>query len=364
MRNKYFLAVLSSILLIVFAIQIVSAYGPIQKIPLVNLDKDNSSTDSVPLVFINQNGGRALFDDPYGFFESGNVTLRTNNYIFYGEQISWKVLVWDKSGFGGMNVDSGWVDSIGNNQINLTNEAGCEEDIPQPVNGTDLVTLGYPDVRGPSNGFDQTNFNSNTMKVYTCTLTIEMNCNGQKWLGVKAIKNDLQGIMQESEAWTCNPALSLDVSGNFDFGTVGPGEKRASTISIKNKATDGVEVILAISGTDFYDPSSSSARCPDTNKLSLQGVDAIGEFETGFWYTAVQGSKSSGKKRIPYGLSITNSDPVFSTSNPASQWRKWTGTPVLTSPGSSTTLTLHLGKPEPCSGHFSEGNITLWALPV
>jgi hypothetical protein len=204
------------------------------------------------------------------------------------------------------------------------------------------------------------------MGIYTCTLTIETNCQGPKWMGVKVTDIDgLSGTMQEAESWFCNPAIDLTKSGTINFGQLGPGEQGASTFSIKNNAEDGsgIQVVLAIAGKDFYDPSSSGGMCPSTNQLALQGVNKT-DFSTGFWYSAVMGSKSVSNKRIPYLTSngIKSADPVFSSNNGIVA--NWGGTLVPMSPGSDASITLHLGLPQPCNGQFTEGEIDLfgWAI--
>jgi hypothetical protein len=238
----------------------------------------------------------------------------------------------------------------------------------QLENGANLARAGYPNVRRPGDQEPQLTFNENTMGIYECLLTIEPTCHGQKWLGVKVTDIDgLNGTMQESESWFCNPELDLTVSGHVNFGTLGPGEQSASTISIKNSAEDGsgTQVVLAIAGTDFYDSSHSGAMCPTTNQLSLQGDQT--NFKTGFWYTAVQGANSVGNKRIPYkttSKSVSGSDPIFSSSNQAMEWRNWSNPLVSMSPGSEASMTLHLGLPQPCNGAFNTGSIDLFAWAI
>ena len=146
---------------------------------------------------------------------------------------------------------------------------------------------------------------------------------------------------------------------------MGPGEQGSSTFSVENsgEAGSGVEVVLAISGTDFYDPTSSGALCPISNQLKLQGVNPA-VFNTGFFYTATQGSLITGNKRIPYKLNngIQSADPIFSSGN--GQIANW-GLPLHPmSPGSEATMTLHLGIPQPCNGQFTDGQINLWAWAI
>lgn len=344
--------------------------GPVIDIPLIGIDPIYDETKFEPLVFLNTIGGRVLFDDPYGFYANGNIETRTNNYAFTGEQIQWRVLVWDKNGVPEKikDVFAGWVAQT-DGPIDPNIQVNCVH-IGEPCD-YDLATCGYPNVRRPGDQEPQETFNEDTMGEYLCTLTIEAGCHGQKWLGVKAVDvDDYSSTMQEAESWFCNPELNLYVSGDINFGALGPGEQGAATFSVENtaEAGSGTEVVLAISGKDFYDPTSSGAKCPTSNVLELQGDETSPPFSTGFWYTAVMGSHQTyGPKRIPYGVDIQDSDPIFSTSTSANQWSKWTTAPsslVAMSPGAETTMTLHLGIPQPCNGQFTDGQITLWAWAI
>lgn len=321
-----------------------------------------------PLVFLNMDGGRVLMDDPYGFYANGNIAARPQNYAFTGEQIQWKVLVWDKNGMPEKIKDvwAGWVAQT-NGPLDPDVQVNCQIIATQQTEGYSLALMGYSNVRRPNEQEPQSTFNPSTMREYLCTLTVEPTCIGQQWFGVKA--EDLAGLtgtMQEAESWFCNPELDLIVSGNINFGTLGPGEQAATTFSVKNAAEEGsgTMVVMAISGSDFYDSTSSGAKCPTSNVLKLQGNGDT--FTTGFWYSATRGSLSVSKKRIPYGDDISESDPIFSASTSATQWRKWSGTLMgqAASPGSETSITLHLGLPQPCNGQFTDGDITLWAWAV
>jgi len=317
-----------------------------------------------PYVFLNRDGGRMLYDDPYGL--NGDITSRENNYAFTGEQIEWTVLVWDKNGVPEniYDVFAGWGEQ---SSIDPEIQANCHITIPQPIDGELLSEHGYYGVRRDGEQSDEEFFNKDTMGEYICTVTVEPSCHGQKWFGVKAVDLDgLSGTMNEAESWFCNPELSLSVSGSLDFGELGSGEHGSATIVVGNTAEQGagVNVIMAISGTNFYDPSHSGAVCPTSNQLSLQGDQS--EFTTSFWYTATQGSYSIGNKRIPFGTDISDSDPIFSTSTEAQQWRRWTGLqnlPYLTT-GGEISMTFHLGIPMPCNGQFTDGNIFLYAFAI
>jgi len=337
--------------------------GPVSQVTIVGGEGQSpiyTESQFTPLVFLNQNGGRILFNDMY--YNNGDITERDNNYAFTGEQIQWKVLVWDKNGVPEKieDVFAGWV-----NQTNGPSDPEIQVNCQSlgPVSGN-LVDKGYPNVRRPGDQISESTGNPNTMGEYLCTLTIEQNCHGQKWMGVKAV--DLSGLsstMREAESWFCNPELDLTVSGNIDFGILGPGEQGSSTFSVENSGEtgSGVEVVLAISGTDFYDPTPSGGMCPYTNQMSLRGTCAE-IFDDGFWYTAVQGANIVSEKRIPYGDSIVEADPVFSSGLGVTP--NWAGTLVPMSPGTEASITMHLGIPQPCNGEFTNGNIYLYSWAI
>jgi len=355
-----------ALVLVLAMVQTVLA-GPVISVGLIG-DGDQIYTESKfkPLVFLNGNtGGRVLFDDPYGFYANGNIETRPANYVFTGEQMQWKVLVWDKNGVPEKIADvyAGWAEQL-NGPIAPEIQVNCQH-VGKDSSGETLAEMGYPNVRREIDQEPQVTYNEQTMSEYVCLLTVEPSAHGQKWVGITVIDNDgLTGSLKEAESWFMNPVLDLDVSGQVNFGTLGPGEQGSSTISVKNAAetNSGVSVVLSIAGKDFTDPSSSGALCPTSNQLKLQGDQLL--FKTGFWYTATQGNKQVGPKRIPYGDTIVDSDPIFSTSTQAQQWRKWTGTLVPTSTGSSTTLTLHMGLPIPCNGQFTTGQINLFAWAI
>lgn len=369
--------ILMSLMMTLLVIGLVGATPNIE-IPLIGGgDPIYEEQKFAPLVFINDDLGRILVDDPYGFFANGDASLRTSNYLFTGEKIIWEVLVWDKNGVPNKisDVFAGWSDQLNGptqpeTQVNcdyiseITSECQSEECL--------LEEMEYYGVRRPNDQEDQVYFNPATMGIYECRLTVENpdSCHGQKWFGVKAVDVDgLEGTLNEASSYFCNPSLDLFVSGDIDFGTLGPGEQGSSTFSVENTGEDGsgVEVILSITGKDFYDPSPSGGICPTSNVLKLQGVEAPSDtiFETGFWYSANRGSLSTdGFKRIPYGDEIVDSDPIFSESDSSMNWRDWSGLFYPMTVGSETTMTLYLGIPQPCNGQFSSGSISLWALAV
>lgn len=377
--NKQILAtlVMTSAILSVFSM--VSA-TPSTEFTLIGTNPANGQVNPIvvnnpfpPLLFINSlPSGRQLNDGPGGTSapgaDNGAITTRTNSYAFTGESITYQVLVWDKNGKEKVLAPgAGWAERL-NGPVPPEEQVNCVLG-NQLQNGANLAEAGYPNVRRPNDQEQQTTFNSNTMAIYNCILTIEPNCIGQVWIGLTVVdESGLPGSASGQEAWNCNPSLDLEISGNINFGSLGPGEQGSSTVSVTNKATGGTQVVISIAGSDFYDSTSSGAMCPVSNVFQLEGTDST--FKDGFWYTATQGVLTTGNKRIPYGCTaagvcnIINSDPIFSASNAGNNWKLWSNLKP-TSPGSSASLNLHLGIPQPCNGGpFTSGTLKLFAWAV
>jgi len=125
---------------------------------------------------------------------------------------------------------------------------------------------------------------------------------------------------------------------------------------------------MFISGTDFYDSSSSGALCPTTNQLSLGN----------FAYYATNGAYSSsndlevgrtcdseGYCRINYGIGFNDPNPFYNR-NEILQANKVGPyyTANLLSPGSEMPIIFRLNLPESCNGDFDEGQIYFWGEAI
>jgi len=210
-------------------------------------------------------------------------------------------------------------------------------------------------------------FDPETMGWYRCTLTVETaaSMSGEYWITPEV--EDLTGLFgttDEKEFWFFNPQIALAIDGAIDFGTVRPGVSSYSpTITLGNDAEAGSGVLMEmfIAGTDFYDPSSSGAKCPTTNQLAL----------TNFAYFATNGAYSTqgkscsdteGYSSIPYGDRITQGKEVIGCDKYGTGGMYTPGN-VLT-PQSEMSLTFRLKLPEPCNGDFSSGSIYFWGEAI
>ncbi len=347
---------------------------------------DMQTENFVPRVFMyperfithnNADGGKVLVE-------------RVENYAFEGEQIHWLVLVWDKNGddkISDVYVTIGSGQGTGNDI-----EANCNQlQIPPHWDGNSQGLNDLEELRDffkdadPESGPSYRNFNvkeleedvewnPNTMNIYLCTLTVETpdSMYGEYFVTVEAEDVDGNlGTFDENEYWFLNPVIALEVVGSLDFGTVRPGSNSYSdTLLIRNDADAGSGVLLNmfISGTDFYDPDSSGAKCPTSNILSLQNLAYYatnGNYHTLQGYTARENTigGSEGYYGIPYETGdeddrapiIEGQGSIPGTTYPLGN---------VLAPGAEIAMTFRLALPEPCNGDFSDGQIYFWGEAI
>jgi hypothetical protein len=216
-----------------------------------------------------------------------------------------------------------------------------------------------------------TEFNPETMAYYTCTLTVETPESMYGPADINVEVTDLDGLigkMVETENWFLNPMIELFVSDDITFNPVRPGTSSYTTnkVLIGNEADEGSGVMLDmfISGTDFYDSSSSGAKCGESNVLRLEN----------FRYYATNGAYSThdddrsdaeGYAPIEYGIGFNDPHPFYNN-NEIIQAQKvgpyWTAN--LLAPGAEMSLKFRLDLPEPCNGDFDTGSIYFWGEAV
>lgn len=319
---------------------------------------------------------------------------RVNNYAFEGEQIVWDVLVWDKNGiekvkdvFGTVGDSQGAGNDIEVNCI-LDQVLNDESEVRDSCNARELEE-------------NLDHFADNTAAYYTCIFTVETpeSMYGEYWVTVEAEDLDgLSGTMAENEFWFLNPVVALSIEGDLTFDNVRPGVSAYSeTILVGNDADEGSGVLMDmfISGTDFYDSSSSGAKCPTSNQLVLGDgesyCDVNSEFSSTpnsgttdpFCYFATHGaydttqdarSDAEGYVGINYGIGFNDPNPFYGNFN-----GDGTGYEILqnnlmnalvyspgnvVSPGSEIAVTFRLNLPEPCNGDFDTGSIYFWGEAI
>jgi hypothetical protein len=326
------------------------------------LGVDIITEDFAPIVW--QCDHRIVYDDagePGRVSESGQELVeRINNYAFEGEQVKWKVLVMDKNGID--KVSDVYVTLDGNK------EANCDR-----LSWTDNNNvLDSCNARILEEQVDE--WDSDTMAYYECTLTVETFDSMDGPYDVTVEAEDLEGLtseMAEVERWFLNPIIELVVDGEdggvITFDEVRPGTSAYSNnVLVGNDASDGSGVMLDmfISGTDFYDPNHSGAKCPYTNQLALEN----------FRYYAVNGaystyddprSDSEGYVFINYGDKWDNTfywhNEIIAMITPMI-WQYYV--PNILAPGAEMSLTFRLSLPEPCNGDFSDWQIYFWGEAI
>ena len=325
---------------------------------------DIGTEDYAPNVW--QCGHRVVFDDgdePGRISPDGTPMIeRTQNYAFEGEQVSWLVLVKDKNGIekvADVFATVGDAQGIGNDI-----EVNCQE-----------TTVKGKDIKDSCNARileeELTEFDSDTMRYYMCTLTVETpdSMYGQFWTTVEAIDLDgLSGVMDENEYWFFNPVVALSIEGDLLFDEVRPGTSAySSTLLVGNDADDGSGVLLDmfISGTDFYDSMPSGAMCPTTNQLGLENFRYFAT--NGAYSTQTDGrDDAEGYVGINRGIGFNDPNPFYGTNeiiqSPLNAAGYHAGN--ILAPGAEIALTFRLDLPEPCNGDFDSGQINFWGEAI
>lgn len=331
---------------------------------------------------------------------STDLSVREHNYAFEGEQISWTVLVMDKNKIEEIDdvvVTLGDVQAPGND---IEVECKLMNAQPDVILDTCNARILEEDLTGEYRDPD-------TQAYYECTLTVETPTPmyDEYFISIEAIpgaealaRGEQAAIIDEAEYWFLNPNLALSIVGNIDFGIVRPGtHSYSSTLLLGNDADlgSGVMMEMFISGTDFYDPMSVGAACPNTNQLALNGVGpdgflgslafpADGADDTGIRYYATSGAYDTCANginidkelligdvtpdaecydQIPYGDNIRDSQEIIGGEDFDTFVTSYDPGNVL-SPGSEQAITFKLILPEPCVGDFIDGQLYFWGEAV
>ncbi|MBW2970737.1 hypothetical protein KY320_01100 [Candidatus Woesearchaeota archaeon] len=316
------------------------------------------------------------------FLKGPELIERHNNYAFEGEKVEWLVLVMDKNKIEEIEdvvVKVGAVQGSGLTEVECLAVGGFSEILPECNARIDEEVL--------------TEFDSQIMGYYECTLTVETpaTMHGEYWVSVEATDDGTIWVAaDEQEYWFLNPVVALTLDGlPLLFGTVRPGTiSYSNSILVGNgaEAGSGVMMDMFISGTDFYDPANSGARCVITNRLKLgnnyvasgessnDNVCQIGFTDTAdhLCYYAVSGaygtqndprSDAEGYAPIVYGDAFIrdfyNDAEIIQDGLMGAYYMG-----NMLSPGSEMSITFKLGLPLPCVGDFSQGSIYFWGEAV
>ncbi|MEK6875534.1 MAG: hypothetical protein AABX30_02530 [Nanoarchaeota archaeon] len=304
---------------------------------------------------------RVVYDDatePGRISDDGDELIeRINNYAFEGEQIQWEVLVMDKNGINKLeDVFATLDDEI---------EVNCVEDLDFSgvVEDSCNARILEEDLTGEE-------IDERTQRYYTCTLTVETpdSMYGEYWITIEAIDLDgLSGTADENEYWFLNPEIALSIDGDIAFEDVRPGTMSYSdTLLVGNEADEssGVMLDMFISGTDFYDSSSSGAMCGDSNTLLLENFNY---YTVNGAYSTSQDPRSDSEGYVPieYGIGFNNPDPFYNNNEllQVQQVGPYYTANIL-APGAEMAVTFRLELPEPCNGDFDSGQIYFWGEAI
>lgn len=323
-----------------------------------------------PLVWLCDD--RVVYDDAVepGRYSGQQMLERINSYAFEGERIEWLALVMDKNG----------IDKVRDVYATIGPSQGEGNDIEVNCRrvgwqGTEMFESCNARILE-----EKVQWNPNLMDFYSCALTVETSDSmyGEYWVTVEAEDNDgLLGTMAENEYWFFNPIIAISIEGDMTFENVRPGTSAYSrTILVGNDADagSGVMMDMFISGTDFYDSSSSGAMCPTSNVLKLENFRY---FATNGAYSTrmdaqvnsagsvIRNRDTEGYVNIEYGNAFNNPAPFYNDAEILQAQQVgpyWVAN--LLAPGAKMAVTFKLTLPEPCNGDFNTGSIYFWGEAV
>ncbi len=290
------------------------------------------------------------------------------NYAFTGETLTYYVAVYDEDGEDDINEVSLLVDGLQVGAcMQLDETAGG---FPADAYINDHMNIPYdPDdeLYDSTGGVTDT---SDLFAFYACTLIVQNGWNTELAVSVQATDGDLDvcaaAATTVESIWTdwinFNPTLALDLTGGpIDFGSVEPGSETVSnTVYLLNDAEDGSGVVMDmyIASDDYFtDPVTPGAICPTGNGIRYDQ----------FRYYATKGSINSGANNNAFpALGETvgcSADPDEFTDLPSHSGDiqdmchivNHIASGSLLSQGSEMSVTFKLSVPNPCEGHFTDG---------
>jgi len=280
----------------------------------------------------------------------GAVIERTGQYAYEGEAVEITALVLHGSGIENIAEVYELVDG--------DYAAGACEPIGNPF-GPEIL-----DACGENYSAE---FISGFMEYYSCVYVVgdPVSDYGEEAITIHVLDNWGESAETEPDYWFFNPILALGVDGEILFDETTPGTAGYSeTVLVSNEAEAGVVLDMYISGTDFYDPSSSEAMCPDTNQLSLET----------FSYFAIKGAYSTqddprsspeGFVGIEYGVEFHDPDTFYGTHEviQAGEYGEHYLANFLSS-GEEVATTFRVDVPQFCKGNFEAGQIYFWGEAI
>ena len=284
------------------------------------------------------------------------------NYAFTGETLTYIVAVYDEDGEEDIDEVTLLVDG---------DEVGSCAQLTEPIAPdayiNDHFNIPY-DVDDEEYTFGVTD---DLFNFYACTLIVQSGWTDQLEVSVRATDGDLDvcagSATTVESAWTdlinFNPELALALTGGpIEFGSVEPGSEAVSnTVYLENTAEEGSGVVMDmyIAADDYFtDPDTPTAICPTGN----------GIIYSNFRYYATKGSLNSGLNNNVFPVlgetlpscvaDLDEFTPLPSDSGDIQDMChiiNWFPGGSLLTQGSEMSLTFKLSVPDPCEGHFTDG---------
>ena len=193
---------------------------------------------------------------------------------------------------------------------------------------------------------------SPTIENYHCVLTIET---PESMYGESIIKAKATSIYGEEANiyignWFLNsvPEITSSTTSLLFPDAYGGETVYSDWINISNNAEGNVTLNIKISGTDFYDSTSSGAKCPITNQLNLSNLAYYAK--NGIYNTSTDpGADEEGYISIPYvDYSVYNQfqELIFGHSSINND--------------ENINLKFRLNVPSFCRGNFDTGEVLIW----
>lgn len=297
--------------------------------------RDDKVQESLDTKILSSYGGDSLFvfaqNIKLGYRdqrEKFKEIIREGNYIFENEKILADIFVRNPS------------------EVNNINQVVVTIGVTQEI-GNDIEGQCIENRKEKSNLNKDIRFNPLTDRWYKCEFTAETpdSMYGEYFITVEAITMDNSAIAENMNLYYfVNPVIAVSVDGDVIFENVEGGKSYLSgTILIGNDVDEGsgVPLDLYISGTNFYDPDSSTAKCPSTNQLSLNQIT----------YKANYGGIETSFESIPYNdnFNLEIVKPIIKG--------------IKVTPGGEVSVVFKLDVPEICVGNFNTGDIFFWGKP-
>lgn len=209
-------------------------------------------------------------------------------------------------------------------------------------------------------------------KLFECFLTVTDDMEGEAVITVEVYDyaNDLIAWTYD-QMWYLNPEVSLDISMSdgaaveFEPGYAGDTVYSTNKLLMENDAEGGVDIAVWLGGTDLTSPSAL-AKCPWSNVLDVEGIEANGHTYNGMdfrcsldsgIYTEQTWQDVLNKNLKEDCTDVSDGDGEVETClglNPI-----FYGHENVLKNGHEMECRFKLQYPVPCIGEFTDGNLVI-----